>query len=66
MQCRVLCSSPSQNQPEQESLVSPEPERVGPELFSSARPSLILMEAKDDISCRDYGEAFLPQFEIES
>ena len=60
----VLCSSFSQNQPEQDSLVSTEPEHVGPELSSSARPSLILMEAKDDISCWDYGEALLPQFEM--
>lgn len=35
-----------------------------PELSPSARPSLILMEAKDDISCQDYGETPLTQFEM--
>lgn len=45
-------------------MVSTEPEHVGPELSSSARPSLILTEAKDDISCWDYRDAFLPHFKM--
>lgn len=62
--CRFLCSSSSQNQPEQDYLVSTEPHHVGPELSSSARPSLILTEAKDDSSWQDYGDVLMPRFEM--
>lgn len=43
---------------------SVELEHVGPGLSPSARPSLILTEARGDISCQNYGETPLTQFEI--
>lgn len=45
-------------------MASVEFEHVGPELSPSARPSMILTEAKDDISCQKYGEMPLTQFEM--
>lgn len=43
---------------------SVELEHIGPELSLSARPSLILTEAKDGISCQDYWETPVPLFEM--
>lgn len=58
----MQCSS--QNHPEQDHLVSTEPDHVGLELSSSVRPSLILTEAKDDASWQDCGDVLMPQFEL--